>query len=228
MEGMTEMPEVWAAWIADRDPIAHEILVRTYLGLAGAIARKAINKAPPHQDHDDIISFARQGLLDAINKFNPDAGVKFETYASQRIAGEIIDEQRRADPLTRDTRRLVKLVERTVNEAERALTPEEIAERIGETPETVRRLMVERQSMAVGLDEDAEAITRDETAFAAHLAEFQSRLAVRLARLPELHRTLLVTYYVGGHGVKETATVLGIKTSMVTRIRAEALARVIA
>jgi RNA polymerase sigma factor for flagellar operon FliA len=220
-----DLREAWDAWAKTRDPVAHELLVRTYLGLAGALARKAIKRAPAHQDQDDIISFARYGLLDAINKFNPDAGVKFETYATQRIAGEIIDEQRRADPLTRDTRRLVKLVERTQAEADRTLTSEEIAERIGETPQTVRRLMVERQSMAVELDADAEAITRDETALAGHLADFQRRLATRMAHLPDRHMSLLVAYYVGGRGVKETAAYLGIQTGMVSRIRSEALTR---
>src|SRR5690348_12115957 len=62
---VTELSEAWAAWVDRRDPVAHDFLVRTYLGLAGALARKAIKKAPPHQDRDDIISFARQGLLDA-------------------------------------------------------------------------------------------------------------------------------------------------------------------
>lgn len=221
---MTEdLSAVWKAWTEDRDTEAHEVIVRAYLGLAGALARKAIKKAPPHQDPDDIISFARQGLLDAINKFNPDAGVKFETYAAQRIAGEIIDEQRRADPLTRDTRRLVKLVERTISESEGKLSPEQIGERIGETETTVRRLMVERQSMAVALDEDAEAITLDETALAGHMAEFQRRLARRLAHLSEKHLTMLVTYYAGGRGVKETASYLGIQTGMVSRVKSEAL-----
>jgi RNA polymerase sigma factor for flagellar operon FliA len=220
-----DLSAAWAAWVESKDPEAHERIVKAYLGLAGALARKAIKKAPPHQDHDDIISFARQGLLDAINKFDPNAGVKFETYAAQRIAGEIIDEQRRADPLTRDTRRLVKLVERTINESETPLTAEQIGERIGETPATVRRLMVERQSMAVGLDEDAEAITLDETALAGHLAEFQRRLAMRLSHLPERHLSLLVAYYVGGRGVKETAAHLGVQTGMVSRVKAEALGR---
>lgn len=220
-----ELEDAWEAWTDRRDPEAHELIVRTYLGLAGALARRAIKKAPPHQDHDDIISFARQGLLDAINKFNPEAGVKFETYATQRISGEIIDEQRRADPLTRDTRRMVKLVERIISESDHTPSIGQIAEQMGEPEATVRQLMVARQSLAVELDEDAEAITRDETAFAGHLAEFQRRLAVRLSHLSEKHLTMLVAYYADGRGVKETAAFLGVQTGMVKRIRTEALDR---
>ena len=103
----SELEGLWQVYAEDGDPVALEALVIHYEPLARYLARRALAKAPAHQDAEDLISYAHRGLLDAILKFEPGRGLKFETYASRRIGGEIIDGLRRQDPLTRTTRQRV-------------------------------------------------------------------------------------------------------------------------
>src|SRR4051812_12753057 len=145
-----------------------------YAGLAGYLGRKALAKAPPYQDREDILSYAHHGLLDAIQRFKPAMGVKFETYATRRITGAIIDGQRRQDPLARQTRRKVKIVEASIeqlwDESDRDPTIEDIADRAKMSVAEVRASLVAQQSLnasldtehsqveARGLDSDAEVV----------------------------------------------------------------------
>src|SRR5205814_5546359 len=117
-------------------------------------------KAPVFQDREDILSYAQHGLLDAINRFDPGHGVKFETYATRRITEAIIDGQRRQDPLARQTRRKVKIVEAALNELadQQRLEPaiEEIADHAQMTPAEVRAALLARQSLNASLDTGAQ------------------------------------------------------------------------
>jgi RNA polymerase sigma factor FliA len=74
-----ELADAWTAYRRDGDPEALDVLVRGYAPLAGYLAHRALVKAPEHQDPEEILSFAQDGLLDALRKFDPAQGVKFET-----------------------------------------------------------------------------------------------------------------------------------------------------
>src|SRR3954468_20951476 len=88
MQDRELLDAAWAAYREDDDPDALDFLVRCYAPLAGYLAQRALAKAPEHQEPEEILGFAQDGLLDALGKFNPAVGVKFETYATRRIAGE--------------------------------------------------------------------------------------------------------------------------------------------
>lgn len=211
-----DMTAYWEAYQADGDPEALEELVRQYESLARYLAKKALAKAPIHQDPDDIISFAMHGLLDAIRKFDPGAGVKFETYATRRVTGAIIDEQRRMDPLARTMRTKIKAITQATSaswESEnRDPTVEELAAATGLTEDQVREAQASQKTMVAELnpataDDDPTMVQagHDEASAAAELASFRGRLAARLAAVEGEQKAVLLLTYCDEAETKETA-----------------------
>lgn len=224
-----DLSRVWAAYANDRSPAALELLIGQYAGLAGYLGRKALAKAPPHQDREDILSFAHHGLLDAIQRFDPQMGVKFETYATRRITGAIIDAQRKEDPLGRQTRRKVKLVQAAIEELsdEHILEPstEVIADRARMTVEEVRMALLARQSLNASLDAEEHHVRgmTSEAEVVAMMAELRAHLAARLAALSPRARLLMLKFYVDDMGMKEIHDELGISPAWCRQMRSAAM-----
>src|SRR5207237_10040770 len=113
---------------------------------------------PCHVGHEDLVSYGLLGLIGAIERYDPDRDVKFETYAIQRIRGAIIDELRALDWVPRSVRSRAREIERAIAELEarfgRAPTDEEIAEKLGVSTDelTDSRSAISRSSIAA-LDE---------------------------------------------------------------------------
>lgn len=222
-----ELQEVWATYFARRDPESLDLLVRQYSRLAMFFARKALAKAPAHQDPEEIVSYAHDGLVKAIMAFDPTAGAKFETYATRRIPGAIIDGQRSQDPLARSTRKKVKLLGAAIDELwetlQRDPTLEEIANAMGESVDDVKRLLLARQSLNGSIDEEAGVLdTRglnDEAEVESQLAEVRAVIAGRLAVLSPQQRAFVLRYYVDDANLKESAASLGVQSEWGRRIR---------
>lgn len=208
---------VWAAYKATGDPEALEALVARYAPLAGYLAKKALKRAPAHQDAEDMLSFAQHGLLDAIRRFDTNAGVKFETYATRRIAGNILDEQRRMDPLTRPLRTRVKAVnaatEALWEELGRNPTAGELSDLSGLTVAQVREAQASVKTMVAELDtttidnsrrHDAEAVTVVE------MTDVRQRIAQRLVNLEELSLTWMLVFYCDGLEQRDAMRELGL------------------
>lgn len=224
----SDLALVWAAYVKDGSPEALELLVAQYAGLAGYLGRKALAKAPPHQDREDILSFAHHGLLDAIQRFDPGHGVKFETYATRRITGAIIDAQRKDDPLGRQARRKVKLVQAATellwDEHQVEPTIEQIADQAGMSTDEVRAALLARQSMNASIDasEDTRGMT-SEAEVATMLAELCSRLAGRLASLSPRARVFMLRLYVDDVSMKQLHEELGISPAWCRQMRSAAM-----
>lgn len=226
-----ELAEVWAVYLDSQDLDAMDLLVRQYAGLANYLARRALAKAPAHQDPEDILSYAQHGLIDAVRRFSPEHGVKFETYATRRISGAIVDGQRKQDPLARTTRRKVKLVEAAMTtlweRLQRDPTVEEIANEIGDTAEGVRKALVDQKSLNGSLDVDhgpQDTLgVNSEAEVQVHLAEVRVRVAERLAKLPPRARAFVVVYYCEATNLKDTSTTLGISGELCRQTRNQIL-----
>lgn len=235
-----EIDEIWESYVETRDPETLEFLVVHYASLARYLARRALAKAPPHQDAEDILSYAHHGLLDAISRFEP-GRVKFETYATRRIAGAIIDGQRRQDPLGRTARRGVKVLAQTEDELWNKLgrepTVAELARALGEAEDQIRELMVTRQTLMSSLDESFDdsgepvrdelttGLTTDSSAEVdAYMAEITAALADRLPRLNARERVFVVLYYCEHRNLREVSEILGISRPRCGQIRLDALA----
>lgn len=224
-----QLAAVWADYAESGSTESLEILLAQYAGLAGYLARKALAKAPAHQDREDMLSYAHHGLLDAIQRFDPGQGVKFETYATRRITGAIIDAQRRDDPLSRQTRRRVKIVAAAVEELweERQIEPtvEQIADRANLTVEDVKATFLARQSLSASLDADGTDMRgmTSEAEVATMLAEVRARLAHRLAGLSPRARMFILKLYVDDLSMRDLQQFLSISPAWCRSMRASTM-----
>ena len=225
-----ELAPVWAAyWDGNRE--AHDILVRQFLPLANYLARQALAKAPAHQDPDDIHSYAHRGLLKALDGFRPDRGAKFETYATRRITGAIMDGQRNDDPLTRVSRRRVKTVAAGAEEVWAATGHEpsvaQIAVAADVEESVVRHALLEQQSMNASLDALTESGHEEQVdsdaEVAGQVAEVRTLVAQRLARMPGRERAFALLYYSEGLSMAEAATELDIGSDWCSRTKGNTL-----
>lgn len=237
---MAEQHEIDAAWaaLAEReDPEAVDLLVREYASLARYLARRAAAKAPAYQDPDELLSYAHGGLLDSIRLFEPAVGVKFETYATRRISGAIIDGQRRQDPLTRGDRQDVKAMQLAIHahwdEWHREPTVAEIAKAMGKTEDEVRELQVAQKSLNASLDARHDAGLDSPSIGAGaevstQLTEARRRVALKLAAMPAGQRAFVLTHYVDAQTLRATAQQLKISNVVCRDTRRAVLDRLTA
>lgn len=239
---------LWRAHLEAPSEETLEALVTRYEPLARYLAKKALAKAPPWQDREDILSFAHHGLLDAIRLFDANKGAKFETYATQRISGAIIDHQRRMDPLTRNQRKAVKDLEAALAELEgelsRTPTEHELAERLGISVDDVRGAYYDRQSLPGSLEEQLEnaegratntevgysplqAHADSEAEVVSQLVEAREHLSRRIARLPRWQRSLLIWHYCENMSLKDLSRLLALTEPRCSQLRAETLRQLI-
>ena len=112
------MDELWRLYKQNKQQSIKEKIVNNYLNLVNIIVGKIIIGMPKHISKDELISYGYFGLLDAIEKFDPDKGIKFETYASYRIRGSIFDELRSQDWVKPTIRKMEKKYVNTVAKIE--------------------------------------------------------------------------------------------------------------
>lgn len=136
---------LWENWQTSKDPEIANQLVDHYKYLVSFHADRIGSTLPRNVEQDDLRSLGLMGLFDAINKFEVDRGLKFETYASFRIRGSIIDGLRREDWLPRSHRERIKEIETASESLEQKLQrspkAEEIAEKLNISPKEVETLM---------------------------------------------------------------------------------------
>lgn len=225
-----DVNRVWVEYKTSPTDELLDFLVRQYAPLAGYLARRALAKAPPYQDAEDILSYAHHGLLDAIARYEP-GRVKFETYATRRISGAIIDGQRQQDPLARSTRRRVKAMQAAITSLwehlDREPTIAEIAVKMGESPDMVRATMLAQKSLAGSLDAENGVLDSlgqaSDAEVDAQLGEIRERVAERLARLPERSRVFILAHYCGGQNLRATGEALGMSSDWCRATRGQVL-----
>src|SRR2546426_6847618 len=131
------MIELWRSYRRSRDQALRDRLILTYAPLVKYVAGRLGSGLPAHVDEGDLVSYGLLGLIGAIERYEPDRDVKFETYAIARIKGAIIDELRAMDWVPRSVRSRAREIERAIGALEaklgRAPTDEEIANKVGIT-----------------------------------------------------------------------------------------------
>src|SRR5919204_179652 len=143
-----DMQALWREYRRTGDQALRDRLILTYAPLVKYVAGRVGSGLPAHVDEGDLVQYGLLGLISAIERFDPDRDIKFETYAISRIKGAIIDELRAMDWVPRSVRARAREIERAIAELEkklmRAPTDQEIADKIGHDP---ARLQEERQRM---------------------------------------------------------------------------------
>jgi RNA polymerase sigma factor for flagellar operon FliA len=221
-----------------------EAAVLRHLPLVKHVAARLALGLPNHIDLDDLYSYGVFGLLDALQKFDPQRGVKFETYAFTRIRGAILDGLRAMDWVPTSLRQRARQVEEAYARVEarlgRAAADAEVAAELGMRLGDFQRLMqdVERASL-LSLDElwgedsgeeyTLHELVRDEAAVdPTQSAEWRNReeiLAAAVEALPARERAVITLFYYDGLVPKEIATVLGVSVSRISQLHARAVMR---
>jgi len=208
-------------------------LILTYAPLVKYVAGRLGSGLPAHVDEGDLISYGLLGLISAIERYDPDRDIKFETYAIVRIKGAIIDELRALDWVPRSVRSRAREIERAIAELEakvgRAPTDEEIAHKIGISQDELEESLtdISRSSIAA-LDElwsggaDGDQVSLLDTiedqagprpADALDETEVRETLADAIARLPEREKLVITLYYYEELTLREIGEVLGVTES---------------
>ena len=220
-----------------------EVALRRYAGLVKYVVEKIASGLPRCVDVDDLLDAAVIGLMDALEKFDPDKGIKFETYAVWRVKGAVLDELRAMDWVPRTTRRKARFAEATARTLDqklgRAATQSELASALGMTPGEHGRLMEEiRGSLLIpiertvskemepdqgGLEETIEDENSPDPEALLEKEETVRLLEASIEKLPEQERLVVALYYYEDLTLKEIGEALQISESRVSQIHGEAM-----
>ncbi len=235
-----ELESLWSAYLADKSnkKLRDEIIVQ-YIYLTKYVIGRIKLNLPPNFAIEDITSFGVEGLIDAIERFSPDKGAHFETYAIMRIRGTIIDKIRSQDWLPRSTRKKIKDIktaaEKLKQELGRTPTTEEIADFLGMEKDKINSLLSEDTSIGslydkkYSGDEGIELIdTIEDTSSVNPLERLEEKdvkneLQAALKKLPERERMVMVLYYHENMTLKEIGESIEVSESRVCQIHAQAI-----
>src|SRR3954468_9817525 len=245
MAGDTETLSLWLEYRKTGEMALRYQLILTYAPLVKYVAGRLGSGLPAHVDDGDLVSYGLLGLINAIDRFDPERDVKFETYAIVRIRGSIIDELRTLDWVPRSVRARARTIERAIAELESKLgrgpTDEEIAAKVGCTVEELDESFSEisRSSVAaldelwtvsgegdqVSLLETLEDIDATDPQDALDQTELRDALADGIARLPEREKLVITLYYYEELTLREIGEVLGVTESRVSQLHTKATMR---
>jgi RNA polymerase sigma factor for flagellar operon FliA len=194
---------------------------------------------PPGVERDDLLGWGMIGLLAAADSWDESRGLRFSTYAFPKIRGAILDELRRADPLSRGRREALREIERAATQLEQELgappTPEEIAARAGLGAEAVdEALVLARTAVESSLDEESAsgrlgALLADprseDPVGTAEWEEMKALLSAAIQALPEPERTVILLYYAEEMMMRDIGEVLGVSESRVCQLHSKAVYR---
>jgi RNA polymerase sigma factor FliA len=229
------------------DKALRDRLILTYAPLVKYVAGRLGSGLPAHVDDDDLISYGLLGLIGAIERYDPDRDVKFETYAIARIKGSIIDELRAMDWVPRSVRARARDIERAIAELERKLhrapTDEEIAEKVGITTGELEDSLtdISRSSIAaldelwtvntggggdqIALIDTIEDIEAPDPQGSLSETEMKEAIGEAIARLPEREKLVVTLYYYEELTLREIGEVLGVTESRVSQLHTKAVLR---
>ncbi len=234
---------LWNDYTARRDGATRERLILQYAPLVKYVVGRIALNLPSVVDSDDVLSYGTIGLIDAVERFDPERGIKFETYAISRIRGAIIDALRSLDQIPRTTRQRAREIEAAIVELEskmrRPPTEEEVARHLGMDLERYRDVIVRSGTTTVSLDslllsddeeggprafvfEDKDSPDPQNTALR---REAERLLVEAVKRLPERERLVLSLYYYEELTMKEISRVMEISESRVCQLHAQAVLR---
>ena len=235
-----ELAEMWATYFEDKTNKAlRDQLILQYIYLTRYVVGRVKVALPPTFSYEDISSYGIEGLIDAIEKYTPKMGARFETYALVRIRGNIIDKVRSQDFLPRNVRRKIRDVKEAQDELKkqfgRSATNSEIANYLGIEKEKVEQLLAEDTTITSiydkkgAADGDIEIIDtiEDSKTLTPH-EEYEEKnvkkeLERALKRLPERERTIMVLYYHENMTLKEIGDAINISESRVSQLHAQAI-----
>jgi len=241
-QGELDLQDLWSRYKASGDESAREGLILHFAPLVKFVAGRVGSGLPRNVDQNDLVSFGTFGLIDAVDKFEPERGFKFETYAVTRIKGAILDELRALDWVPRSIRSRAREIQRAMADLEhrfqRTPTEDEIADEMDVTTDTLRSHLGEIANLGfVALDELLNPSEKDSGAMSETVADYAAidpsgsfekdetryMLADSIIRLPDRERLVLTLYYYEGLTLAEIGGALNVTESRVCQIHTKAV-----
>ena len=236
---MEDVEQAWREYGQTKCPELKQQLILKYAHMVKLVAGRLSIYVGQHVEYDDLISYGIFGLIDAIDKFNIDKGVKFETYASLRIRGSIIDNIRKMDWVPRTLRQKNKEYEQICSSLEvelgREPTEVEIAEKLNLTLAQVRELVRKSTVLSlVSLDDYLEQNYESTFGIGAsddtpegyfNKRELHRMLIDTIDKLSDKEQTVVSLYYFEDLTLKEISGIMGISESRVSQIHSRAILR---
>ncbi|HTP73952.1 MAG TPA: RNA polymerase sigma factor FliA [Burkholderiaceae bacterium] len=216
-------------------------LLKQYSPLVRRLAHQMIAKLPANVELDDLIQVGMIGLNDALSRFDANQGVQFETFATQRIRGAMLDELRGGDWMSRGDRRHQRAIEGAVHKLEqklqRAPNESEIADEMGMLLADYQELLGKVRGTQLFYLEDLSGEDGDDfldrhvadegASPLAMLQDLRMREALvdAIGKLPEREQHVMSMYYEHDMNLKEIAAVLGVTESRVCQLHSQSIAR---
>ena len=238
------MEEAWRRFKTQGDQKARAAIIDNYAYLVKITAGRVVSSLPPSLERDDLVSAGVVGLIKAVDQFDTNRQVKFETYAIALIRGAILEMLREEDWVPRSIRERVKLLERTYLQMEtqygRPPSEHEVARELNMTLEDFNKLLVETgRTNLLSLDD---ILVGSEGSEKLHLAdviadgeagpstqvesiEMKRALTGGIDRLPEREKLVIALYYYEGMTFKEIGKILTISESRVYQLHTQAVIR---
>ena len=217
-------------------------LIKQYSPLVRRLAHQMIAKLPANVELDDLIQVGMIGLTDALSRFDAQQGVQFETFATQRIRGAMLDELRGNDYLSRGIRKQQRSIETAVHKLEqklgRAPAESEIAREMGVSLAEYQELLGKVRGTQLVYLEDMSGDEGDNDFLDRHVAEdganplaqlqdhrMREALIEGIKTLPEREQYVMSMYYEHDMNLKEIAAVLKVTESRVCQLHSQSIAR---
>jgi RNA polymerase sigma factor for flagellar operon FliA len=240
-----EIRRLWHAHKYAHQQSARDELIIHYAPLVQFVAGRMAATAPSHVDKADLVSYGVFGLIDAVERFDPERGYRFETYAIARIRGNILDELRSYDWVPRSVRAKARAIDTAVgdlqSELHRAPTECELAVALGMSVDELQRALSQVAVVnLVNFDAALSAAVDGESALTVgdllvdggegpghhvELEETRRALAEAIDRLGEREREVVSLYYHDGLTLAEIGEVLGVTESRACQIHGKAVAQ---
>ena len=234
-----EVEALWSEHFSNsEDKVPRDKLIMHYIYLVRYVISRIKVSLPPTFTYEDVTSYGVEGLIDAIEKYTPNRGAHFETYALTRIRGTIIDKIRSQDWLPRTIRKKIKeikdIAELMKQKLGRAPTTSEIAEKMGVEKERIDEILAQDSKVGSIYDKKSEDgsveiidTIEDEKFVQPDVVmeknDSKKELELAMKKLPERERTLLVCYYHENMTLKQIGDVINISESRVCQLHAQAI-----
>ena len=234
--------ELWLEFKKTQSPELRNAFIRQYMPLVKYVAGKVHTGMPGSVEFDDLVGFGQFGLLDAINKYDPEKNVKFKTYAVTRIRGAIFDELRSIDWVPRSVRQQSKEIEDTIGRLEaklgRTASDAEVAGAMGISEEEFQQTILKvsgtsilslndvwysgDESDHVSIGDCIESPSSLNPDVIVEREEIRRVIIEAINELPEKEKMVLVLYYYEDLTFKEIGQVLNVSESRISQLHTKA------
>lgn len=234
--------QLWTAYKMHGDTDAKKQLIEKHLRLVDYVSGRVAIELPQHYSRDELTSFGVMGLIDAIEKFDFDRGLQFETYASWRIRGAMIDGLRQGDWVPRSVREKAKKLEEAYQKLEqqylRSVTDTEVMEYLQVDEQEYYQMLQDISVTSILSLEDPLKEDESETRMSLIIDEkvknpeskvrdlyLKESLKKAIERLTDKERTVISLFYYEDLSLSEIAEVMSLTPSRISQLHSKAMLR---